>query len=518
MAYHQQPPYGGYNPNQPPQAHGYQQSYQQQPSYPQQQQQQYPPQSYPPQQFAAPQGPPPQQFPPQGQYGQPPPGQNNYHAGAPLQPGPGYHPGPQQGGYPSNQSPQPGYNGQPQFQQGPPGQGQHQNYGPPGQAQHQNYGPPGQAQQFQQGQHQNYGPPGQTQHQNYGPPGQAHAPVGGPGFAPQGGPGGHQMSGGPSLDPPPAMPTLGYVPGQIAPGDFTRQADTLRKAMKGFGTDEKAIIQTLAPLDPLQMAAVRATYSRHIKRDLYDDVKSETGGYLERGLLSVIEGPLGSDVAWARESVAGLGTKEWLMNEALLGRSNADIRAIKTAYERKYHRNLERDVVDDLSFKTADLFKLVLQADRHDERAELKGHHIESWVSAIHANKSVESVCAIMAKASNAELRAMDQRCHMLGEHKSLETVITERFSDHMKHAFVFMIRTATDPAMRDAFLLNEAMEGLGTDDERLVVRIVRLHWNPDHKDQVKRAYRHHFNKNLIDVVRGETSGDYEKLMVALLQ
>ena len=53
----------------------------------------------------------------------------------------------------------------------------------------------------------------------------------------------------------------------------------LRKAMKGFGTDEKGLIAVLARLDPLQVAAVRATYQSHIRRDLYADVKSETSGY-----------------------------------------------------------------------------------------------------------------------------------------------------------------------------------------------------------------------------------------------
>ena len=66
--------------------------------------------------------------------------------------------------------------------------------------------------------------------------------------------------------------------------------------MKGFGTDEKTLIAVLARLDPLQMAAVRDTYSKHLGRDLYKDVKSETGGYFGDGLAAVIEGPLMHDV------------------------------------------------------------------------------------------------------------------------------------------------------------------------------------------------------------------------------
>lgn len=335
---------------------------------------------------------------------------------------------------------------------------------------------------------------------------------GAPGYPPQGAYGAPPMGSYGA----PAMPSLGYAPGQVAPGDFRREADILRKAMKGFGTDEKALIQVLARLDPLQMAAVRATYSQHIGRDLYKDVKSETGGYLCQGLLAVIEGPLSHDVDCARESIEGVGTKEWLMNDVLLGRSNADLNAIKTAYERKYHRHLTRDVEDDLSMKTAVLFKRVLEARRHEESMPCNPQDISAKVSVMHA-KQKDQALEILATSSNAELRAID---HELSAryHTSLEKVILKDYSGHMEKAYVHMVRTATDPALRDAILLEECMAGMGTKDEALVTRIVRLHWNRDHKEQVKRAYRHKFKKDLIQRVRGETSGDYERLMVALLE
>ena len=287
--------------------------------------------------------------------------------------------------------------------------------------------------------------------------------------------------------------------------------------MKGFGTDEKAMIGVLARLDPLQMAAVRATYSQHIGRDLHKDVKSETSGYLERGMLGVIDGPLGSDVAWAHESVDGLGTKEWLMNEALLGRSNADMKAIRTAYEQKYHRQLHRDVADDLSFKTATLFKDVLTSPRREESEPLDSNKVLRDTEELYHKKDLASICRIFGTASNAHLRAMDQELH--AKHRtSLARTVERNFSGHMQDALWFIAMSATDPAMRDAKLLEKAMSGAGTKDEQLVTRVVRVHWNRDHKDQVKRAYRHEYKKDLIDRVRSETSGDYRDLMVALLQ
>jgi annexin A7/11 len=293
--------------------------------------------------------------------------------------------------------------------------------------------------------------------------------------------------------------------------------------MKGFGTDEKILIQVLSRLDPLQMAGVRATYTKHIGRDLYKDVKSETGGYLEQGLLAVIEGPLMYDVACAREAVKGAGTKEWLLNDILLGRSNADLHAIQTAYHRTYHRQLSQDVQDDLSFKTAELFKNVLRAARNEDSVPLNPHAIEAEVRTLHDStaarmvNNVSEVTGIFARSSNAELREID-RAFQARYHTPLDKHVEKEFSGHMEDALLHMLRSATDPAMRDAILLEECMAGMGTKDEKLVVRVVRVHWDRQHKEMVKRAYRHRFGKDLITRVREETSGDYEKLMVALLE
>jgi annexin A7/11 len=287
--------------------------------------------------------------------------------------------------------------------------------------------------------------------------------------------------------------------------------------MKGFGTDEKALIAVLSPLDPLQVAAVRDTYSKHLGRDLYKDVKSEAGGYLRDGLLAVIDGPLMHDVECVHSAIEGAGTKEWLLNDVLLGRSNADMNAIRTTYEMRYKRSLSRDVEGDLSFKTSTLFATVIRAARTEESAPVNPQTIETDVRSLQGRDNVREVCAIFAKASNAELRALSQTFESR-YHVSLEKHIKKEFSGHMEDALLQMLRSATDPAMRDAKLLEDCMSGLGTKDDRLVIRVVRTHWDRNHKEMVKRAYQHLFGKSLIERIRGETSGDYERLMVALLE
>jgi annexin A7/11 len=86
-----------------------------------------------------------------------------------------------------------------------------------------------------------------------------------------------------------------------------------------------------------------------------------------------------------------------------------------------------------------------------------------------------------------------------------------------MEAALLHQLRTGTDKYRRDAILLEEAMAGMGTKDTLLVGRVIRIHWDRNHMAQVKGAYQHMFHKSLVSRIRGETSGDYEKLMCACL-
>ncbi len=60
--------------------------------------------------------------------------------------------------------------------------------------------------------------------------------------------------------------------------------------------------------------------------------------------------------------MSGIGTKESVLNDVLLARSNADMAAIKRAYQATYHQPLENVVRGDLSMKTERHFMMVLAA------------------------------------------------------------------------------------------------------------------------------------------------------------
>lgn len=308
----------------------------------------------------------------------------------------------------------------------------------------------------------------------------------------------------------------------MAAGDASRDADALRKAMKGFGTDEATLIQILSKPDPLYMALLRDTYSKRLGRNLEKDVESEVSGNLEKGLLALIRGPLMQDVYALNVALKGVGTNEDLLNDVLIGRSNADINAIKQAYQRTFHKSLEADVRSDLSLDTERLFVMILSGTRVEESTPINQQAIDKddkdlYEAMAGMGKETMVVCSIFANRSDTQLRAINQTYNNR-HNNSLEKAISKEFSGHMRDALLAILQGATDKAARDAVLLEDCMKGHGTKDSLLIERVVRVHWNRQHMEQVKNAFKRQYGKELRSRIASETSGNYEKLLLAVLQ
>ncbi|KAF2681788.1 Annexin [Lentithecium fluviatile CBS 122367] len=455
--------------------------------------------------------PPPQQGwnqPPPGQYGQPPPNQ----WGQP--PSQGYPP-PQQGQYP------------------PPQQGQ---YPPPQQwggspAPPNAYGaPPPNAYGAAPPQQPGYGAP-PPQQQGWGAP-----PPGAPGYPPQqpqyGAPSPQPGYGAPPPQPygappahsgPPTQPSLGYGPMQTANIDVTRDIEAIRKAMKGFGTDEKALITVMSKKDPIQMNTIRTQFDQRLMRNLIADLEKETSGYFEKGLVQIARGPLAGDCWTLYTAMKGLGTKEAALDDVLVGRSNADINAIKTEYQRIFKKSLEADLRGDLSAGTEQMYMMIASARRAEDSAPVIPQQIEADVTELNRSigsivtKNSSQVCDLLISRNDAQLRAIAQ-AYQTRFRTSLLKAIKDKFSGHMEDALVLLIARAVNRPEAEAERLEDAMSGLGTKDDLLVQRVVRCHWDQGFMRQVSDAYKRKYGKSLVKRIEGETRGDYEKLMVACVQ
>ena len=294
--------------------------------------------------------------------------------------------------------------------------------------------------------------------------------------------------------------------------------------MKGFGTDESLLIRTLAHIPATEIPCLKSTYfQRHRQRKLEEDIEKETSGHFEKCLLSILRGPLQQDVWCLNHAMHGAGTKETWLNDVLVGRSNADIQAIKHAYQATYRRSLESDVRGDLSAKTERLFMMILAGTRQEDNAPIIPESVTADVAELRramggrVGTDQLTVCSILSNRSDGQIRAIAHKYPGEG-HDPLEQVIRKEFSGHMEQALVQMLRCACDRAMRDAERLEDCMKGGGTKDNLLVARVVALHWDRRHMGQVKGAYKAKYGRDLVQRVRGETSGDYQRCLIAMIE
>lgn len=313
-----------------------------------------------------------------------------------------------------------------------------------------------------------------------------------------------------------------------------------------MGTDEKRLIETLAPLDAWQMNAVYHTFKASTGKDLLAELESETSGWFEAALRAKVLGPVGYDVWLVHRACNGAGTHEDLLNEVLLVRTNAEMWALKQAYRATYGKDMEKIVEGDLSLKTKRLFTMAMQAQRQEDWAPvdhgLVQHDVKELKSAArgagtdeikvrgcgtisHAPKHAHTpphlqICQILTQRSTPHLRAI---AHAYG-HKThaLRDMVKSEFSGHMEDALLYIVATVEGQGPygieRDAHLLEASMAGMGTKDERLVYRLARAHWERARFEEIKRYYAATIHKKgLAHRVSGETSGDYKRMLLAIV-
>lgn len=154
-------------------------------------------------------------------------------------------------------------------------------------------------------------------------------------------------------------------------GEAECDAYLLRKATKGWGTDETALIQVIAPKSPERLRAMRDMYEARYDQSLMDLVDSETSGWFESDFNLVIKALLARSenvdmdaepdedkaaeaAAALQTAMSGLGTDEQAVIDILCTCNPAQITAIRIAFENENGKSLESWLEGDFSGNAQD--------------------------------------------------------------------------------------------------------------------------------------------------------------------
>ncbi|KAL7417105.1 hypothetical protein BDY24DRAFT_426420 [Mrakia frigida] len=301
-------------------------------------------------------------------------------------------------------------------------------------------------------------------------------------------------------------------------------ADRIRKATKGFGTDEKAMIAVLAPLTAPQMHVLGKSFEAQVGRTLIDVVEKETKGDFEFALRGLVLGPLGWDLWLMDRACKGFGTHEDLLTELLMTRTNLEIHTLKQAYKALLGSDVTNLVKGELSSKTERIFLMALAGQR-DESGFINQQQVTNDVNDLYKGGAGRmgtdeiKLASVLITRSPPHLAAVSREYH--SKHgKSLSQAIDSEFGGHMKDALLYIAEAAERDGQgvdRDAIMIERAMAGMGTKDERLTWRIIRGHWDKPRWAAVKAAYQRMYGKSMASRVKGETTGDLENILVAVI-
>ena len=321
-----------------------------------------------------------------------------------------------------------------------------------------------------------------------------------------------------------SMPTLNnniYPQQQLPPIDQSKidaDAAALRKAMKGFGTDEKAIIKIIANRTNRERLAMIDSFKKQFNRDLIKDLKSELRGNFENATLALFQDPVTYDCQSLKKAMKGLGTNEDTLIEILATRPNYYINDIKQKYLKLYGKTLEQDLNSDLS---GDLKKVMLTLSSAFRSENANPNEADCLDKAEQLYKAGEKRLGtnekvfydILTKASPQELTLIDKFYKQKHNH-GLLTAIDKEFSGNMKKLLKTIVYVSLNPSEYFATRVNYAVKGLGTKDTLLIRVLVTRH--EIDLPQIKEAYKRLYKKDLIKAVEDDTSGDYKRLLVEL--
>ena len=297
-----------------------------------------------------------------------------------------------------------------------------------------------------------------------------------------------------------------------------KDAEDLRNAMKGFGTDEATLIKVVANRTSRQRQTIKAAYKQQFGRDLIEDLKSELHGKMEDAFIALFTDPIEYDADCLRNAMKGAGTTEDTLIEIIGSRTNEQLALIKNCYNKKYNRDLEADVKKETNGTLQHLLISLLQGKRSQNAhpdpnrcAGIAQEILNAGEAKIGTDESVFN--KYFASLSPHELAAVAQHYHKLTGHTILDAIDKE-FSGDSKKAFRTIVYATLSPSEYFATRVKEAIKGFGTQDQLLM----RVLISRDEIDMptIKQYYKQLYGKDMVQDIKSDISGDYQKLMVEL--
>ena len=301
--------------------------------------------------------------------------------------------------------------------------------------------------------------------------------------------------------------------------NLEQDCNDLEKAMKGWGTDDSALIKIIANRKNKYRQDLKVKYKSMFGKDLVDELKKETKGDFENAIVALFYTPIDYDCNSLKKAMKGAGTDEDTLIEIIASRKNSELKAIVKRYKELFGKELEDDIKSDTNGDLEKILVSLIQCNRSENtrpnQSEMEKKAEELFAAGEGKWGTDESVFnKILATASPAELIQI-AKCYHQKTGKTILQAIDSEFDGHMQKIYNTIVYAMISPSEYFARRINEATKGFGTRDEALI----RVCVTRDEIDmnQIKAFYQKLYNKTVLDTIKSECSGSYKKLLIELV-
>ncbi|XP_016396574.1 annexin A1-like [Sinocyclocheilus rhinocerous] len=264
--------------------------------------------------------------------------------------------------------------------------------------------------------------------------------------------------------------------------NFNAQNDAakLKKAIETKGVDEATIVELIAKKSNAQRQQIKEAYQQSTGKDL--------------------------------------GTKEAVLSEILGTRSNKEITAMKITFKEVYGKQLEEQIKGEVSGDLETTLLALCKATRSED------YNIDDGLAKSDAKvlfeageNRVGTVCSVLINVLTSRSEA--QLCKIFqyyGKYskEGLAKALESELHGNLEDCLMTLVKSAWNKPAFFAENLHLAMKGLGTNTDTLTRIIV----SRSEIDLLKiiQEYKRMYGKTLQEAILKETSGDYEKILLAL--
>ena len=292
--------------------------------------------------------------------------------------------------------------------------------------------------------------------------------------------------------------------------------ETLKKALKTKGD---TLINFILTKTNKERQIIREAYKACWGTDLLADIDKNLSHNFKRTVRGLFQRPAEFDAENLYYGMKGLGTDEDSLIEIICTRSNERLKEIKEEFDKISPKcSLEKWIEKETSGSFRKLLISLIQCKRSENSIPDESHCeqlaqdlYQAGENKIGTNEDIFN--KIFAISSPPEIYSINEHYSRISKY-TLKRAIEKEYSRDTKEALITILDGILNITEYYARRINKSVKGLGTSDKKLIRALISRE-EIDIPD-IRECYKNIFGKDMVDDIKGDTSGDYGKILVGI--